>query len=109
MPVGNPRIKDHSRVPLGSVGESTLRRMVSALVRSMNEPGMSASLKLKLTKEVNSLRVELARMRVERAPPSNTGGSRATISGATRYAWVVFEGGLGGVAVHGRWQQPSTE
>jgi hypothetical protein len=65
--VGNPRIKDHSRVPLGSVGESTLRRMVSALVRSMNEPGMSASMKLKLTKEINALRVELSRMRVERA------------------------------------------
>jgi len=45
----------------------TLRRMVSALVRSLNQPGISPQMALKITHQVNELRAELIRMRVEKA------------------------------------------
>ena len=44
----------------------TLRRMVSALVRSLNQPGISPQMALKITHQVNE-RAELIRMRVEKA------------------------------------------
>jgi len=61
-----PGQKNDSRM-LGTVGVPTLQRMIGALVRSMAEPGLSAAMKLKLCRQVNELRADLAKCRIEAA------------------------------------------
>jgi len=52
---------------LGTVGVPILQKMIGALVRSMAEPGLSASMKLKLLRQINELRGDLAKCRIEAA------------------------------------------
>ena len=52
---------------LGTVGVPSLQKMIGALVRSLAEPGLSAAMKLKLVRQVNELRGDLAKCRIEAA------------------------------------------
>jgi hypothetical protein len=56
-----------SRALSGTIGVSNLRRMVGSLVRSMSESGLSASMKLKLVREINALRADIAKAKLEAA------------------------------------------
>ena len=62
-----PGQKIDSRALSGTIGVTSLRRMVTQPVKAMAEPGLSASMKLKLVREVNQLRADIARCKVETA------------------------------------------
>jgi len=52
---------------LSTIGISNLRRMVGSLVRSMSEPGLTPSMKLKIVREINKLRADVAKAQLEAA------------------------------------------
>ena len=61
------RRRGHDNRPLTNVGVVNLRRMISSLIRSLNEPGISASMKLRVIAQVNQLRKDLDKVRLEQA------------------------------------------
>jgi hypothetical protein len=54
-----------SHVLSGTIGVTNLRWMVTQLVVAMTEPGLSASMKLTLLREVNKFRADIAKCRIE--------------------------------------------
>lgn len=59
--------KIDSRALSGTIGITTLRRMITRLVRAMAAPGISASMQLKLVRQINDLRNEIAKAKLEAA------------------------------------------
>ena len=56
-----------SRALSGTIGVVNLRRMVTQLIAAMSEPGLSASMKMRIVRQVNELRADIAKAKLEAA------------------------------------------
>jgi len=60
-----PGQKIDSRALSGTIGTSHLQRMIGSLVRAMDQPELSAQMRLKLCRQITELRADIARCKIE--------------------------------------------